>query len=181
MITEQDLLRIVTERLESEGILYMITGSVAANFYTTPRMTRDIDVVIEIDHQATERFLSLFSEDFVIDREQLISAVRQQTLFNIIHQESVIKVDLIVRKSTEYRELEFRRRRSIEFEGMRLSVVSPEDLILSKLSWAQDNLSDMQLNDVRNLLRTVDELDHNYIQEWVAKLGLQEVYQAVRS
>ena len=60
MINEQDLLKIVTERLESAGISYMITGSVAANFYTIPRMTRDIDIIVELEQKKSEIFVSFF-------------------------------------------------------------------------------------------------------------------------
>ena len=46
MSDELDVLKLVTARLEAAGIPYMVTGSMVANFYTTPRMTRDIDLVI---------------------------------------------------------------------------------------------------------------------------------------
>ena len=44
---ELELLKLVCQRLEEAGIAYMLTGSLAANFYAVPRMTRDIDIVIE--------------------------------------------------------------------------------------------------------------------------------------
>ena len=75
-----------------------------------------------------------------------------------------------------YRELEFQRRRSVEFEGQKISIVSPEDLILSKLFWARDSLSEMQLGDVRNLLATVKNVDTPYLEKWVESLGLQDIY-----
>lgn len=48
MSDELIILKSVMSRLEAAGIPYMLTGSMAANFYATPRMTRDIDVVIEL-------------------------------------------------------------------------------------------------------------------------------------
>lgn len=42
--TELDILRDVSQRLESAGIAYMLTGSVAMNYYAQLRMTRDIDL-----------------------------------------------------------------------------------------------------------------------------------------
>lgn len=44
--TELDILRDVSQRLDSAGIAFMVTGSVALNYYAQPRMTRDIDVVM---------------------------------------------------------------------------------------------------------------------------------------
>ncbi len=86
------------------------------------------------------------------------------------------KVDFIIKKDTEYRKLEFERRRSIVFGQERIDITSPEDLIISKLYWAKDSLSDLQIRDVQNMLRTVPDLDIGYIEKWVAKLGLEIVY-----
>jgi hypothetical protein len=48
-VTEElEVLAIVAGRLESEGIPYMVTGSIAASYYAVPRMTRDIDLVVEL-------------------------------------------------------------------------------------------------------------------------------------
>ncbi len=75
-------------------------------------------------------------------------------MFNAIHNESVLKVDFIVRKETAYRHIEFQRKRRIHFEDCEIWIVAPEDLILSKLEWAKENSSQIQLNDVKNLIST---------------------------
>jgi hypothetical protein len=180
MIDELEVLKIVINRLESAGLRYMVTGSIAANFYTTPRMTRDIDLVIELDEKDIEKFHSLFFGDFYIDQESVRHALHDKGSFNIIHTEGIVKVDFIVKKETEYRKLEFERRRTILFEGISLNVTSPEDLVLSKLHWAKESLSEIQLQDVRNLLKTVPEIDMDYIERWVKRLELEEVYREAR-
>ena len=176
MISELDVLRIVVKRLESAGIPYMITGSTAANFYTTPRMTRDIDIVIEVAGENTETLFFLFANDFYIDKDSIRNAIHNRQIFNIIHNEGLIKVDFIIKKETEYRKAEFQRRRSIVFEGLKMYITSPEDLILSKLFWAKESFSEMQIQDVKNLMRTVPDLDVNYIEKWLTELGLEEIY-----
>ena len=175
MIDELGVLKIVIERLDSAGIRYMITGSIAANFYATPRMTRDIDIVIDVEENDIDRLVSLFSEDFYIDRDMIKYAIHNRRMFNIIHNEGVVKVDFIIRKNIEYREVEFERRCLTDFEGLAIYVTSPEDLILSKLEWAKDSLSEMQIRDVKNLLMT-SELDMDYIRDWVRRLGLEEIF-----
>ena len=179
MIDEQGVLAIVTKKLNSSGIQYMVTGSIAANFYTTPRMTRDIDIVVEIRETDTERLVTLFSDDFYIDSTAIKNAFQKTGMFNIIHQEAVIKIDFIIRKDSEYRQVEFRRRLTVMFEDRKISVVSPEDLILSKLDWARESLSEMQIKDVKNLLRTVPDLDRPYLKQWATRLGLQEIYEGI--
>jgi hypothetical protein len=54
--------------------------------------------------------------------------------------------------------------------------VSAEDLIISKLLWAKESHSEMQLKDVANLMETVDNLDSKYISNWIRELGLQQIY-----
>ena len=180
MMNEQEVLKIVVSRLEGAGIQYMVTGSIAANFYTIPRMTRDIDMVIEFEGRNPETFFTLFSKDFYIDFEAVKNAVMGDGMFNIIHREGVVKVDLIVRKKEKYRKVEFERRKRLQMEGFSLYVVSPEDLILSKLYWAKDSLSEMQIKDVQNLMKTNTELDWPYLQLWVERLKLQNIYKRVK-
>lgn len=179
MTSELDVLKIIINRLESANIPYMLSGSVAANFYTIPRMTRDIDIVVQVQAPDAERIYSLFSGEFYVDKDMIRNAVIERSMFNIIHNEGVVKVDFIVRKDSEYRKLEFERRRSILFEGSKINIVSAEDLIISKLYWAKDSMSEMQIRDVRNLLKTVSGIDSGYMAKWINTLGLEDIYKEV--
>lgn len=158
--TELDVLRDVSCRLESAGILFMLTGSVAMNYYAQPRMTRDIDLVVSLDETQTEVFFRLFEEAYYFDRQTVVDAVARYRMFNLIHNESVIKVDCVVLKTDAYRQEEFARRRKINLGEFEIWIVSREDLILSKLFWARDSKSEMQLRDVRNLLSTDCDMDY---------------------
>jgi len=176
---ELDVLKSVTAQLEGAGILYMVTGSMAANFYAVPRMTRDIDLVIELSERDVDRVTRLFQQEYYIDRDMVQRAVRDHAMFNMIHNALVVKVDCAVRKETEYRREEFARRRGVSVAGQRVFIVSPEDLVLSKLDWAKDSRSQMQLDDVRNLLQSVQGLDTEYLNRWADRLGLTTLYQEV--
>lgn len=58
-----------------------------------------------------------------------------------------------------------------------LWVVSPEDLIISKLFWAKDSKSELQLNDVSSIIKYQAEiLDWEYIKYWVKELGLGQIW-----
>ena len=178
---EFEVLKVVCQRLEKGRIPYMITGSIASNFYAVPRMTRDIDIVVEIKKEDGTRLQNIFQDDFYIDSETVTEAIEKRGMFNAIHNEYVFKVDFIVRKDDPYRALEFQRRQQVEIEGVLMWVVTPEDLILSKLWWAKDSLSELQLGDVRNLLRTLKDIDKGYLEKWVHSLHLEEVYAKVKS
>ena len=168
MSEELEVLKIVAERLGQAGIAYMVTGSVAMNHYAVPRMTRDIDLVVELSRADSDRVYLLFEGDFYVDRGP--------TAFNMIHTALVVKVDVVVRRDTEYRRREFARRRRLVIEGRELFVVAPEDLIISKLEWARDSRSELQLADVRNLAESVTDLDRPYLVEWLDRLGLSALY-----
>ena len=176
--TELDILRDVSQRLESAGIAFMLTGSVAMNYYAQPRMTRDIDLVVALERAQAESFVRLFEEDYYLDRRVVAKAIGQESMFNLIHNETIIKVDCIVLKSDVYRQEEFSRRQQVSVGNFRTWIVSREDLILSKLYWARDSKSEMQLRDVRNLLAS--DCDEVYLRSRAATLELDEFLTEVR-
>jgi len=173
MLSELELLFDVTRRLGEAGLEYMLTGSMALNHYAQPRLTRDIDIVIALLLKDLEILPSVFGEEFYFSEEAARRAVLGQSSFNVIHNESLIKVDFIVRKREDYRLAEFERRRRIEVQGHPMWIVSKEDLILSKLDWARDSQSQRQLADVENLLATGADL--NYLEIWSQKLNLTDM------
>ena len=144
MSDELDVLKAVAAELEVAGIPYMVTGSMATNFYTVPRMTRDIDLVIELFERDVDRITRLFQQDYYIDRDMVERAVREHAMFNMIHNALVVKVDCVVRKETEYRREEFARRRAVSIAGQRVFIVSPE--ISSSPSWIGPRRADLRCN-----------------------------------
>jgi predicted nucleotidyltransferase len=181
MLGQFKVLKDVANRLNQAGLAYMITGSLAMNYYAQPRMTRDVDLVVDLHTRDADRLVKLFTEKYYISPEAVAAAIANRSMFNLIHLEETMKVDMIVRKDTPYRRLEFDRRRTVDLEGSALQIVSPEDLVLSKLDWLKDSRSEMQLRDVRNLLASVLEIDEVYLGEWAGKLGLAELLRDARS
>jgi hypothetical protein len=180
-VTEElEVLKTVGRRLDALGIPYMITGSMAVNYYAVPRMTRDIDIVVELSGRDAERLCQAFQGDFYVERDAVRRAIDERGLFNLIHAASVVKVDFVVRKDTEYRRQEFSRRRRIRVEDEELTLVTPEDLVISKLDWARQGHSEVQLADVRNVLASVPDLDDAYLADWTRRLGLEALYREAR-
>lgn len=171
----------IAERLDRAGISYMVTGSVALAVYATPRMTRDIDIVVEIDQADVSTIVGLFEHDCFIDAESVSRAVSAPGMFNIIHNDWIVKADFVVRRTEAYRITEFERRQTIEIEGRPVVFVAPEDLILSKLWWARESASELQERDVRDLLEAVEDLDLEYLQRWAAELGVGEPLDRLRT
>lgn len=175
--TQLEILRDVSQRLSSAGINFMVTGSTAMNYYVQPRMTRDIDLVVAITPADAKRIISLFEPDYYVPSSSVANAIARRSMFNIIHQQSVIKVDLIVLKNDPYQLEEFSRRQEVMIEDFKTWIVSQEDLILSKLFWAKDSRSEMQLRDVSNLL--TGDLDQAYLLSRAAMLGVADLLDEV--
>jgi hypothetical protein len=169
-MNEIDVVRDISQKFEQAGIAYMLTGSMAMNYYAQPRMTRDVDVVVTLQPKDVETVVRTFSPDYFVSAENVRESVTHRSIFNLIHQESIIKVDCIVRQPTAYRVQEFERRWQIKLLDFTTWIVSKEDLIISKLFWAKDSHSETQLRDVRNLLAT--GYDAAYLQLWTRELGL---------
>jgi hypothetical protein len=165
------LLQRVTHLLDEAGIQYMLSGSIALNRYTIPRMTLDIDMVIELNVNNLESFLKLWGENYYLNPATVRQEVKRTGMFNIIDYESGFKIDFIVRKNTNYRLLEFQRRKKEKINDVEVWMVSPEDLIISKLEWIQLLQSDKQMEDIRNL-RSLPGIDLDYIKNWCKKLNL---------
>ena len=157
----------------------MLTGSMAMNYYAQPRMTRDIDIVIKLASDQTNSLLNIFEDDYYVERRAVVRAITQRSMFNLIHNETIIKLDCIILKSDQYHQQEFARRRLITLGDFETWIVSLEDLILSKLCWARDSKSELQLRDVKNLL-TVD-CDMPYVYDRAEDLGVTELLKTVLS
>lgn len=172
VLGQLEVLKLVASRLDDAGIPYMLTGSVAAGYYSEPRTTRDIDLVVELEAVAAERLASLFADAFDVSEDSIRRAADRQTMFNLIHTEAIVKVDFIVRKSSAYHRAEFDRRRTVTIDGQRMWIASPEDVILSKLLWLKQSGSEIQRRDVRRLLQLAPALDREYLDGWAASLSV---------
>lgn len=166
-----ELLKQICNELDKEGIIYMVSGSLALNIYATPRMTRDIDIVIELAEQDIDKFIKIFKDHFYIYKPTVEEEVRRKGMFNVIDNRTGYKADFIILKDNEYRQLEFSRRKRTTVLGFEAWVVSIEDLIISKLIWTQQLQSNRQIDDIQNLLEN-PTIDKEYLLFWCKKLNL---------
>ena len=166
------LLQEIVTALDERQIPYMLSGSLAMSAYTIPRMTRDIDIVIDLDIDDIESFLKIFSQNFYFHRPSVEEETRRMGMFNVIDHRSGYKIDFVVKKNSPYRKEEFQRRIRSEIFGFEIWIVSPEDLILSKLIWIQQLQSEKQIGDIKNLLEN-KTIDLVYVKKWINELNLE--------
>ena len=179
-MTVEGLLRALAIALRDAGIPFMLTGSVASAYHGAGRATMDVDFVIDPRLDQLEAFVArVAASGAYVSATAAREALEQRSMFNVVDIGSGWKADLIVRKARPFSEAEFKRRQSIEFQGVRLDVASLEDVVLSKLEWAKLGGSARQIDDVAALLRLRgDEIDRDYVNTWVDALGLDEQWAA---
>lgn len=88
----------------------MLSGSVAMGAYSVSRLTRDVDIVIELADWQLDSFAGIFASNFYFHRASVEQEVRRAGMFNVIDHTSGFKVDFIVRKDTPFQRSEFNRR-----------------------------------------------------------------------
>lgn len=167
------VLRDCTERFERLGIAYMLTGSMAMVNYAMMRMTADIDIVIEVTGEDAEKIIAEFEPDYYVPRGRVKDATKRKFMFNLLHQEKLVKIDCVIRQDNEFQKTAFSNRKKVAFSDFDVWIISREDLILSKLNWAKDTHSEMQIRDAANILR--NGFDENYIKHWAQELGIEDL------
>jgi hypothetical protein len=181
MKTEQEIFSEVIDKLEKLDIPYMIGGSVAAIAYGEPRMTLDMDVVIDLILDKVESFAASFGQEYYVDINSIKEAIGSRGHFNVIQSEAGVKVDFYLLGNDEYSQEEFKRRRRESFDENRVAMFSsPEDIILKKLEWYKMGESQKHIDDIKGVLRiSGDKLDMPYIEKWALKIGVQDIWQKI--
>ncbi len=162
-----------TERMERLQVNYALTGSMAMMNYSVYRFTADLDVILELEIKDVRRIIETFEPDYYVPHNAVGLAISSRKMFNVIHQETAFKIDCIIRKSNKFQTSVFERRQQFDFFGKEIWIISLEDLILSKLWWAKDSLSEKQFTDVKNLLR--NSFDQDYVSHWAIELGVEKL------
>jgi hypothetical protein len=172
---------LVTQTLERLGIPYAVGGSLASSLHGVMRSTLDVDIVADVQPEHIQPLVEALSKEFYADDEMMKDAIDHQSSFNLIHYETAFKVDIFIRKSRAFDQMQLNRRRlSVIASNPEESVyvTSPEDTILSKLEWYRmgGEVSERQWRDILGVLKTrAGELDLEYLRNWAAELHVSDL------
>ena len=186
-ITNQqpNLFAIFASRLNDQKLNYMITGSVASIVYGDPRLTHDIDIVLELGPSDVSGFVAAFPADqfyvapVEVIRDQMLRSERGQ--FNLIHLQTGFNADIYLKGKNELHAWAMERTKKIDYQGIALSVAPPEYVILRKLEYYKEGHPDKHLTDVRSILKNSKELlDIPFIESYCKREGLTDLWQIVK-
>jgi hypothetical protein len=183
---EPDLFLIFLEPLNRAEIPYMVTGSVAGIVYSEPRVTHDVDLVLELDPRQIEDFIRLFpAEEFYCPAETVIRAeVSRETRghFNLIHHATGFKADVYPVGRDPLHQWAMGRRQTAEIEQHQVWVAPPEYVILRKLQYYREGGSEKHVRDIRGMLEmSAGVIDRDELETRIIELGLSDVWKKLSS
>lgn len=174
----------VAQALAQIGAPYFISGSIASAIYGVVRATQDIDIVIHLAADDAPRLVQALEPEFLVDELMVHDSLALGESFNILHRETLYKVDLFPLKADDWGLMQLQRRVFIEAataEGeILLAFASPEDTLLHKLVWYRlgREVSERQWRDVIGILQVRGaSLDAEYLVQWAEKLGVKDLLQ----
>lgn len=163
--------------LNSLRVAYMITGAYAVSYYGMPRATHDLDVVVEIAAKDVKKISRELKRTCEIDEEMIENAVQYRTHFSVIYSKGYLKADFWILKNKPLENIKFKRRREISLFGVSTFMISPEDIILTKLDWYKRSKNTKHLDDVVGIIKVQDKkLDTIYIKNMLDELGIRKYW-----
>jgi hypothetical protein len=172
---------LVTDVLDKLDIPYVIGGSVASIVHGMMRTTMDVDIVANIDLQHVPTFVASLQDEFYFDEDTIRRAIRRRSSFNLIHFETMFKVDIFLPKERAFDKQQLARRVAepvgAETE-QQVWVLSAEDVILAKLDWFRlgGEVSERQWRDVLGIVKTQqNDLDRAYLRRWARSLQVLDL------
>ena len=173
----------VIQAFEKLSIPYYIGGSIASSVYGMARATLDVDIVADLKINHIAHLNQILEHQYYIDEDMIADAIRTSSSFNLIHLETMIKIDVFIHKEDPYAKMALRRKRQDTFEelaNVEFYFSSPEDIIIAKLQWYKIGgfVSERQWLDVIGVIKVQGDLLHKkYLKRWSKKLGLSSLMQ----
>ena len=187
-VSESELeatIRPFVEVLDESGIPYYIGGSVASSVFGIARSTLDVDIVAALTGDHVAALVKKLEAVYFISEAGMKEAIEQESSFNLVHLETMMKIDVFILKARAFDQAAFRRRRKDPLDSENLQstyyVGSPEDIVLAKLEWYRKGgkRSERQWNDVLGVLKVQGEsIDCVYCNKWARRLGLTQLLDA---
>ena len=171
-----DPLALFLDPLERLNLPYCVTGSVAASVYGEPRLTADIDVVLLMKVKDVTLLRAVFPEsDYYVPPNETLYAELARNVrgsFNLIHHATQFKADIYVAARDPLHAWALEHRRRVSIEGGEFWIAPPEYVVVRKLEFLREGGQDKHVRDIR-FMRAATELDVPFIENEVARLGLQ--------
>lgn len=176
---------LVTQTLDTLNIPYFLGGSFASTVHGIVRTTQDADIIVDMQKKHIQSFISSLEKDFYLDEVAIEKAVKQRGSFNILHRQSIFKIDIFLSKNHPFEQAQFSRAKKqnlVSGQEITAYVASAEDILLAKLVWYQQGgeVSERQWRDALGVVKVQGEaLDYQYLRQWANTLLIRELFEKI--
>ncbi|HVO13395.1 MAG TPA: hypothetical protein VMX54_21835 [Vicinamibacteria bacterium] len=163
------------------GVRHYVGGSIASSAHGISRASVDADVIAELQPAQVPAFVSALAATYYVAEQRVRDAVLRRGSFNLIHLETMLKVDVFVAKDRpfEHRALERAREQAVTgADSVPIPLATAEDVVLAKLEWYRrgGETSARQWGDVLGVLRASGpRLDRRYLEDGALELGVADL------
>jgi hypothetical protein len=172
-MTSEDLLVVVFDALAALEVPFMLTGSLASNFYGVPRATQDADLVVDYKALPVDAFAARVGSHFDVDPQAGFESVTGSLRLVARARASAFDVDLFGLTTDRHDVARFERRRFVDVLGRLVAVPVVEDTIINKLRWFALARRRKDFEDARNVIAVQSaSIDWTDLRGWCRELGL---------
>lgn len=178
----EEIVRRVFDACDALGIPYVLVGSFASNIYSIPRATKDVDFVLRAEPGQFSQLMATLGPDFVRDPQIQFETVTGTKKILVEEKESGFEIEFFELSSEPHDQERFARRRRLEVFGREAWVLTPEDVLVTKINWIHRAGRKKDVPDVENVIAIQrDSLDWAYIEKWCDQLGSRQVLDQIRA
>jgi hypothetical protein len=171
----------VVEILNEHRIPYMIVGSLATNYHSTIRSTKDADIVIQADLTGTARLIAKESQFLRLDPQLGFESVTATTRVMLRADEEEFVVELFQLSDDAHDRERFKRRKCVDWLDRPTWIATAEDSLITKLRWAQHARREKDIVDARNIIGVSGKaIDWPYVERWCDQHGSRPLLEKIR-
>ncbi|MDX1964423.1 MAG: hypothetical protein SFX18_14825 [Pirellulales bacterium] len=181
-MNQAEILLRVIDALEIVGIPYVLFGSFASNVYGIMRATLDADIVIQTAHGQHTTLRTALLPEFSIDPQMQFETVSGTVKTAVTHNATVFLIELFELSADPHDQARFARRQKLPLENRDVYVLTPEDVLVTKLNWLQIANRGKDLADIKGVIAVQgDALDWPYIENWCEYHDSQRLLEKIRA
>lgn len=180
---EANLFLIFIKKFNNLEINYFVTGSIASIIYGEPRVTHDIDLIIELkkDEDIQSVIKAFPQKDFYCPPFEIIKIEKnrnQRGHFNIIHHESGFKADIYLLGNDKLNLWALKNSKGINFLNHSIKIAPPEYVIIRKLEYYKEGGSQKHLLDIQSMLENSNQkIDQDILKNFIDQLSLKKEWE----
>ena len=175
-MTSEDLVVAVFDALAALGVPFMVSGSLASNFYGVPRATQDADLVLDFTQLPVDALAASLAGTFDVDRQASFESVTGSVRLVARARQAPFDVELFGLTDDEHDVERFSRRRFVNVLARTVALPTAEDVVINKLRWFKLAGRRKDFDDARNVIAVQQPaLDRAYLQRWCFALDLESL------